>query len=155
MRYYQVDHDILFDKFNLEFGKFLFFFLKIFQEIDRKEKARLKMTVPQCYTLVSLKNGLPVNMNELSKRVGISVSTTTRNVDRLVKGGYLERIRSKVDRRSVLIKLTPQGQRIVKDLQEREKDFANKVLRKIPVNKRRQVIESMNILVKALQAQRD
>lgn len=47
-----------------------------------------------------------ISFKELAKRSSLSKSTLTSMLDRLEKMGYVNRIRSKTDRRKILIKLT-------------------------------------------------
>jgi len=51
------------------------------------------------------------NMSTVAKKVGVTVGTLTIAVNNLVKKGYVIRTRSAVDKRVVLISLSPKGVR--------------------------------------------
>lgn len=56
------------------------------------------------------KDEIPIT--ELARRTMLSKSTLTSMLDRLEKAGYLTRIRSKKDRRTILIKRTEKDKRL-------------------------------------------
>jgi MarR family transcriptional regulator, organic hydroperoxide resistance regulator len=51
-----------------------------------------------------------MTINELAKRVSLGKSTLTNTVDRLEAAGQIVRVRSVVDRRKILIELTPKNE---------------------------------------------
>lgn len=55
--------------------------------------------------------GEPRNMSAVAKLLSITVGTLTIAVNNLVKKGYIERVRSKEDRRVVLVSLTEKGKK--------------------------------------------
>lgn len=60
-------------------------------------------------TLMGLDHHHTLRMKDISAMVGLAPSTITQMMDSLVERGYIERIASDVDRRSVNLVLTPQG----------------------------------------------
>ncbi|MFA5404598.1 MAG: winged helix DNA-binding protein [Ignavibacteria bacterium] len=69
--------------------------------------------------------------NQLSKKMGLSVSRSSRVLERLIKNGYLKGIRNENDRRELKVTLTEKGRntrnKINKKLEECEKDIINKL----------------------------
>ena len=55
--------------------------------------------------------GEPRNMSAVAKLRSVTVGTLTIAVNNLVKKGYIERVRSKEDRRVVLVSLTEKGKK--------------------------------------------
>ena len=55
--------------------------------------------------------GDPRNMSAVAKLLSITVGTLTIAVNNLVKKGYIERVRSKEERRVVLVSLTEKGKK--------------------------------------------
>ena len=55
--------------------------------------------------------GDPRNMSAVAKLLSITVGTLTIAVNNLVKKGYIDRVRSKEDRRVVLVSLTEKGKK--------------------------------------------
>jgi DNA-binding Lrp family transcriptional regulator len=58
-------------------------------------------------------NGRFATPGEIAERLGVTSSTATGLVERLVDGGYVERAHSTQDRRQVLLKLLPKGRRLM------------------------------------------
>lgn len=56
--------------------------------------------------------------SEIARHIGISSASTTALLDRLARGGSLERVNHPTDRRSILITLTPAAERLVTDTVE-------------------------------------
>ncbi|MBI5403868.1 MAG: MarR family transcriptional regulator [Ignavibacteriae bacterium] len=71
------------------------------------------------------------NCNELSKKMNLSVSRSSRILDKLIKNGYLKEIKNKEDRRVLNVKLTDKGtdirNKIRNKLDECEKDILSKL----------------------------
>ncbi len=59
----------------------------------------------------------PHRVRGLAEALSISKPAVTRGLDRLSQAGYLERERDSSDRRSVLVTLTPEGERFLKTLE--------------------------------------
>jgi len=147
------------DKFLNEFNELITFFVHLFSIVDKKEKARHRATISQCYALRSIKESIKdykgITMKQLSDNMGLATSTMTRNIDKMVKIGYLERIRGELDRRQVLIRLTGKGKELVKNIHESERYFTLKVVNEIPETEWDNVLHSMNLLLRAFQKRRE
>jgi DNA-binding MarR family transcriptional regulator len=52
----------------------------------------------------------PMTINEIARRVSLGKSTLTSGIDGLEKRGQVVRVRSKDDRRKILIQLTPENE---------------------------------------------
>jgi DNA-binding MarR family transcriptional regulator len=59
-------------------------------------------------------------MSEVARELGSPLSTATTVVDRLVKGGLVERARAESDRRSVQLSLTAEGRRLASLLKKQQ-----------------------------------
>jgi DNA-binding MarR family transcriptional regulator len=123
--------------------------------MDKKEKAGHPATLFQCYALRYLKNSKGMTMKQLSNTMGLATSTMTRNIDKMVKKGYLERVRGELDRREVLIRMTPKGKELTKKIHEAERYFSIKLVNEIPENEWDNVLSALNLLLKAFQKRRE
>lgn len=56
------------------------------------------------------------NLSELAEQHAVSLPTMSSTVSKLVEAGWIERQRSKEDRRVVMLGLTPAGETIVKEI---------------------------------------
>ncbi len=88
------------------------------------------ITLPQFRLLVILHTRGPLKHATLSEFMGVTPSTATRMVDRLVSIGMLTRRASPTSRREILIDLTTDGDRVVRQVTaHRRRDIARIVAR--------------------------
>ena len=85
----------------------------------------------QIFTIMTLSEKSPCQLNELSQRLQIAAPTVTGIVDRLEKSGYVKRTRDKVDRRVVNVDLTAKGKRIARKLKKTVKEKWEGILSKL------------------------
>src|SRR6478609_8607397 len=72
-----------------------------------------EVTLPQLRTLVVVSLQGPQTVSALAERLDVHASTMTRMCNRLVTRGLVARTPSALDRREVVIELSPQGQGLV------------------------------------------
>jgi len=81
--------------------------------------------------LLSVEPSVIYSCNQLSKKLGLSISRSSRVLYKLIQNGYLKAIRDKEDRRVLKVTLTEKGQnirrKINKKLDECEKDILGKI----------------------------
>ena len=70
---------------------------------------RDELTVPQFRILVHLSKRGPLTNGALAERQGVSIAAMSRMVETLVKKGLVDRESSVVDRRALVIAVTPKG----------------------------------------------
>jgi DNA-binding MarR family transcriptional regulator len=69
-----------------------------------------ELTLPQYHLLEALRESLELPVGELADRAGVAPPTATRMLDCLARDGFVERRHSETDRRSVLVRLTTEGE---------------------------------------------
>lgn len=62
----------------------------------------------QCLNLITAEPA-PVTTGAIAEMTGLTSGSATRLVDRLVKAGYVERVRDTDDRRKVLVRVVPEA----------------------------------------------
>jgi DNA-binding MarR family transcriptional regulator len=72
-----------------------------------------QVTMPQFRALVLLRALGPTPAGTLASQLGVTASTGTRLVARLVRGGWVERDSDASDRRLITLELTGKGKRLV------------------------------------------
>src|SRR4051812_42509863 len=72
-----------------------------------------EVTLPQLRTLAVVSVEGPQTVSALAERLDVHASTMTRMCSRLVARGLVVRTPSAIDRREVVIELTPPGQSLV------------------------------------------
>lgn len=87
----------------------------ILNTLDFKD---LGFTKTQLSILFALTVETPLTMTNLARYIVSSKEQTTRAVAPLVRAGYLERTHDESNRKLVLVRLTPEGHRIMKHKQD-------------------------------------
>jgi MarR family 2-MHQ and catechol resistance regulon transcriptional repressor len=99
--------------------------VRVYQFRDRDRICCHDISVTQCYALETLIDHGPMRLSELSERLFLDKSTTSRVVGTLVKKGYVEQHADPRDRRATTIRTTRAGQnlcaRITDDLVDQQK----------------------------------
>ena len=67
------------------------------------ESSSKDLSITEIHTLVAIGKGRPKTMTHVANLLGIKVSTLTIAINKLVKKGYVERLRDEQDRRIVRI----------------------------------------------------
>lgn len=99
-----------------------------FSLVERADIACCGMTVAQAATLAALAGGDGIRLGVLCRRLGITASTLTRNLQRLRARGLVEVAADAGDRRASVVTLTEAGRRAAADLARQEESFAASVV---------------------------
>lgn len=134
-----------------EVGEMIQGLVRTLQTFERIQISKKGFTISQCYTLLNLYKNPPLSMKELSEEMNLDTSTMTRIVDNLVRDGYIEREHSSEDRRVVLARLTEKGEEEARKLSKEVIEFYRQIIKEIPEGKIIDVVEAMNIIVKAFE----
>jgi len=89
--------------------------IKFFLFPDKWGKIFMEHSKNEILVLFYLYKYREANMTKISEYIEAPLNTTTGVVNRLVKSGFLERIRNEDDRRIVLITLTDKAEEILKN----------------------------------------
>jgi len=125
----------------------LFKTINLFRFMERDEKVCCEWTVHQCYIMISLLDKGKLTMKQLSKEMDLTTSTMTRNIDKLVTAGCVNRISDKDDKRRVYVKLSDQGKKTAMFLRDAQREFFSKMLEEVPLSTRKQIVKSLEILI--------
>jgi DNA-binding MarR family transcriptional regulator len=110
------------------------------------------MTIAQAATLETLRLEGPLRMGALGRRLGITPSTLTRNLQRLLDKGYVRRDADGDDGRAAVIALTSAGRKQADKLERQEEAFAGEILERIDPEHRAAVVERLADLLVAVRA---
>ena len=96
--------------------------LKRNMESDVQNKVESPITRPQTFMLYALNKFGQCKLSQLAEMMEVKPSAITVMIDRLERAGYVKRTHDTVDRRSVLVEMTPLGKEVLeKAIQERNK----------------------------------
>jgi DNA-binding MarR family transcriptional regulator len=82
-----------------------------------------EVSYAQCSLLFGLAEGGEVSASELAGFAGVAPATASQMLDILVAGGFVERTRSELDRRLVMVSLTERGSELVASRRARFEDL--------------------------------
>jgi len=118
--------------------------------LEKNEASCCGVTLGQCHAIVEIGRKEEISLNELAKLLNLDKSTMSRTVNNLVKQNLVERKINPEDRRYMMIGLTKEGNKIFREIEDSMKLYYERVLNDISEDKRDQVIESLQILLKAI-----
>jgi DNA-binding MarR family transcriptional regulator len=120
-----------------------------FSLAERSDMSCCGMTVAQAATLQALAEGT-LRLGELSKRLGITASTLTRNIARLEERKLLCRVGDPDDGRAQRVALTEKGRQAAVDVGLQEIEFARSVLGCLPPGSVTSTLDGFNQLLSAV-----
>jgi DNA-binding MarR family transcriptional regulator len=113
------------------------------------------LTLEQFQTLQAVSAADRPSLGSLSTSLRVDPSTTSRNVARLERNGYLRRARGAEDGRVVLVRLTAKGSRALESLRCDERDVFQDAYGRLPVGERSKVVQALETLSSCLDARDD
>lgn len=108
------------------------------------------ITMAQCHALVEIGRAEDISLNELAELLNLENSTMSRTVNNLVTTKLAKRDIDPQDRRYVTISLTESGIKLYEGIEEGMNQYFKRVYNSIPDNKKQQVLESIQILLEAI-----
>lgn len=121
--------------------------MREFKQRVHQELREYDLTVPQMWVLRTLHHEGTHSLAELSRRVGMSTSTASGIVDRLVRMGLVDRVRDEQDRRVVWVSLSAQGQALVAKVPALHMDYFRTLLEKMPSEEAEGLIRHLKTLL--------
>lgn len=129
-------------------------FIRLFERklgiLEDGEMACCGISLTKCQALVEIGRAGTVSLAELAALLNLDSSTMSRTVNHLVSYNLAERELDPDDRRYVSIRLTPEGQKTFQEIESNMTAYYVKVFETIPADKRDAVLESLQILLKAI-----
>ena len=115
--------------------------VKHFQIPDLHKLFEVKITFQQYLALnILIKKGRCM-VSDLSKNLGVALSTMTELVNRLAKKQFVKKIKDLRDRRIVWINLTEKGAKIIKEINEKKQRYILNILEKLTEKERKLLID--------------
>jgi DNA-binding MarR family transcriptional regulator len=107
------------------------------------------VTLPQYRTLVVLAYKGPQRTIDLAEELQVSSSTATRMIDRLARRGLVHRLIHPEDGRATRLEITETGRQAVSRVTAQRRSEFSRILRKMPMTARRQLVTSLDTLREA------
>jgi DNA-binding MarR family transcriptional regulator len=99
------------------------------------------MSLPQYHLLEGLRDVPELSVGELAETAGVAPPTATRMLDCLARDGFIVRRHSETDRRSVLVRLTPEGEDAVEKAHAVVEAYRRQVFESLAPGEREQATE--------------
>src|SRR6478609_6435276 len=112
----------------------------------RDAQSQAVLSAHQASVLDHLDDVAGTSLLDLARHMGVTASTMSLTVDRLERGGYVTRERSKEDKRRVDLRLTGSGVRIKRQQKVLEPELVQAMLARLDQAKRRQALHGLQLL---------
>ena len=113
--------------------------------INKTDSCCCGISEPECFVLVEIGRKPNISVKELAEILRLDKSGVSRTVEELVQKDYVERKPSTEDRRFVVLNLTLKGKERFEKIENGMNRKFKEILDKIPVDKREQVIEALEL----------
>jgi DNA-binding MarR family transcriptional regulator len=117
---------------------------------ERADVSCCGLTVAQSAALEALRAEGPLRLAALGRRLGITPSTLTRNLDRLLEARLVSRETDPEDARAARILLTPAGRKAADEVARHEEAFAQGILERLPAERRQRALTGLSDLLLAV-----
>lgn len=114
--------------------------------------APYNITPAEYQILVALVERAPITAGELSPHVTLEQSFISRTVQRLYEKRLVSRRRSRTDRRSVTLRVTPEGEAIVRQALVALDELEEALISGISRSRREQTAKSLAVMIKSTEA---
>ncbi|MCB9148991.1 MAG: MarR family transcriptional regulator [Caldilineaceae bacterium] len=110
------------------------------------------VTIAEAHALLEIARADGISQNELTVSLNLAKSTVSRLISKIEHRGWVVRQPHEQDRRAYRLFLTPKGSEIAQQLAQARQSKMDGILAQIPVGQRDDVLKSLDLLVKAIQA---
>lgn len=134
------------------------YLVNIFSDILTIEESELKksrfndLSITEMHTIEAIGLYRKKTTSEVAKDLSVTVGTLTIAINRLVKKGYVERIRSEDDRRVVKLGLTKNGKLIYRIHQHFHRQMVKNILRNMDNEEETALLKALKNLHDFLQS---
>jgi DNA-binding MarR family transcriptional regulator len=111
---------------------------------------RLGVSMAQLHIMYTLQRTGEMTMSHLADVLNVSLSNATGLIDRLEERDYITRDRVPSDRRVVMVRVTPEGQRMLGEVDALSDDLFRSVLDRLSASQLRGVAHAISALREAV-----
>lgn len=120
--------------------------------LEKSDACCYGVTLAQCHAIVEIGRAGKISLTDLADLLGLEKSTMSRTINNLVNLDLVNRGIDPDNRRYISIKLTDKGVELFKSIEDSMNVYYSKVFNSITSDKRNKVLESFEILVEAIKA---
>ena len=111
----------------------------------------MDLTYNQYKTLLTVAGRPECSLGDLARELEVAMSSASQMVDRLVGQNLVHREQDAGNRRQVILRLTPQGEALVAELQRGILLGYEKVLRRLPEEEQEALVQSFETIARILE----
>jgi DNA-binding MarR family transcriptional regulator len=124
---------------------------KRIEDLHVPEFLNIDITMSQAKILLLVESAAELHMSELVRRLGVSVSTISGHVDRLVEHGLLERRSDPADRRQVLLAPTAAAHELAERFRQLNTTQLRRLLDRMSRHDRLDVVRAFGHIARAIE----
>ncbi len=128
------------------------YLVSVFNDILTIEESELKksqfkdLSITEMHTIEAIGMYKKKTTSEVAKELSITVGTLTTAINKLVRKGYVERIRSEDDRRVVKLGLTKKGKLLYRVHQHFHREMVKNILDSMATNEQQALLAALKNL---------
>jgi len=104
---------------------------KVAAQVNPAWMEEAQLTLPQLKTAMILRQEGTWSVGRVAERLNVGEPTASHLIDRLAQSGLAERTEDKKDRRRTLVRLSPQGRKLVEERLQRTEEHLRELFRRI------------------------
>ena len=108
------------------------------------------LSLVQCHVLSEVGDSEGLSVNDLSVKLNLDKSTTSRHITNLVKSGLIDRLENPTDRRYFTLSLTKSGTVTYSTINETMDDYYDRILKSLTEDQHQQISDALELISKAI-----
>ena len=113
---------------------------------------KLNLGIGQLKSLFFISNRGATSLGKLAAALGVTPTNTTGIVDRLLKRGLITRTESPDDRRVLLLRTTPLGDKLITELRQKRKERMAELFNRLTDEEAKHVAKALKMMVQTIEA---
>ena len=115
-------------------------------EAEELRKQGVTLSMSEVHVLEAIMKTEEPNMGSVAKRLRITIGTLTTAINTLVKKGFVIRIMDPLDKRKVLLKLSPKATPVMHIHDQFHEDMISTVIKDLHIDQNEALIQSLESL---------
>ena len=128
-------------------------FKELIQKMGLLEEQQTKccdLSLVQCHVLTEVGNSEGLSVNDLSLKLNLDKSTTSRHITNLVKSGLINRLENPTDRRYFTLSLTESGTETYSSINDTMDGYYDQLLKSLSLDQQKQISDAMGLISEAI-----
>jgi len=128
-------------------------FKDLIQRMGLLEEQQTKccdLSLVQCHVLSEVGDSEGLSVNDLSTKLNLDKSTTSRHITNLVKAGLIDRLENPTDRRYFTLSLTKSGMETYSSINDTMDDYYEQLLKSLTEDQQQQISDAFELISEAI-----